>query len=81
MKQLSRYLLLLFLPFLAIAQPSNDTCGNSTTITVPVGSSTLYAADLTTATESIDGSCETPASTNHDAWYTFVMPEDGNSGD
>lgn len=78
MKQLSLCLFLLFFPLLAIAQPINDTCGNSITITVPTGGSTQYAADLTTATETQEGSCLVTGDDNLDLWYDFVMPVTGN---
>ncbi len=56
----------------------NDECVNRTTITVPTASAASYSFDARTATESTDGSCETPSNTHQDVWYEFTMPVNGN---
>lgn len=68
---------LLLIPFFLMGQPPNDLCSGAITVSNLLTAQTI-SVDLTTATESLDASCETASATNLDLWYSFVMPADGN---
>lgn len=69
--------LLLGLPSILLAQPPNDLCSGAITVPNLLSAQTI-SVDLTTATESLDASCETVSTDNLDLWYSFVMPVNGN---
>ena len=77
---MKRTLLLLFLisstPF--FGQAVNDECVNRTVISPGVGGFNEFNIDTSTATESLDASCETVSQNNLDVWYEFTMPVTGN---
>jgi hypothetical protein len=76
-----KFLPLLFLSLvssLAFAQPANDDCVNRTTISVATAGISSYSVDLTTATESVDASCDNASHSNLDVWYEFTMPVNGS---
>ncbi len=56
----------------------NNDCSTPELISIPTVSPTTYFVELRGATESIDGDCENVGDFNHDAWYEFIMPIDGN---
>ncbi|MEM5566741.1 T9SS type A sorting domain-containing protein [Psychroserpens sp. AS72] len=56
----------------------NDECDASETILVETANTNTYTADLRTATESLDASCEDASNNNYDLWFDFVMPVTGN---
>ena len=56
----------------------NDECVNRNTIVVNTGNVTNTTLDFRTATESVDGPCEAAGNTQHDLWYEFTMPVNGN---
>ncbi|MGV6828740.1 MAG: T9SS type A sorting domain-containing protein, partial [Flavobacteriales bacterium] len=62
----------------AFTQAPNDECVNSKPIAVGVVSPINYEVDTRSATESIDASCDNANKVNHDMWYKFEMPLDGN---
>ena len=78
MKKFLPLLLLSFLTSFAFAQPANDECVNRIAISVITATVSSYSIDLTTATESIDASCDNASNVNLDVWYEFTMPVNGN---
>ncbi|MFK7924353.1 MAG: hypothetical protein AB8H47_20515, partial [Bacteroidia bacterium] len=76
MKRLFLLALMSFCVWRLAAQVPNDEC-NSASIIANVASLQTIAIDLTTATESLDGSCDIASNTNLDIWYSFTMPFDG----
>ncbi len=56
----------------------NDECANALNINVPTTIAAQYEASLVSASESVDSTCDTASLTNHDLWYTFTMPINGN---
>ncbi|WP_420378338.1 T9SS type A sorting domain-containing protein [Gilvibacter sp.] len=62
----------------AFETAANDECVNRNNIIVNTGSVTNTTLDFRTATESVDGPCETAGNTQHDLWYEFTMPVNGN---
>ena len=70
-------LLLLMGSLTTWAQAVNDECATRTTIAVTTSENT-YSIDTSTATESLDGSCESVGNNNLDVWYEFTMPVNGN---
>lgn len=58
------------------AQPVNDACTNAIPLTNLISWQSVLI-DLSTATESLDASCENPADLNRDVWYILTMPFDG----
>ena len=72
--------ILLALPGIALAQPSNDECANALPLTVGGlnDCSNALAVDLATATDSPnDPSCDVTA-TNYDVWFSFQAPATGS---
>ncbi len=59
------------------AQAVNDECVDRTAITVAT-TANMYSVDTSTATETLDGSCELVGNNNLDVWYEFTMPVNGN---
>lgn len=57
---------------------ANDECTNSDTIIVETETSNTYQADMRTATESLNASCESESNINYDLWFNFTMPVTGN---
>ena len=78
MKKVFLLLFLVFGGYNLIAQAPNDECVNRETIIVNTSELLEYTIDTSTATESIDTSCENPATDNLDVWYEFTMPVNGN---
>ena len=78
MKKFLPFILLSLVTSLVFAQPVNDDCVNRTTISVTTAAVSSYSIDLTTATESVDASCDNAANDNLDVWYEFTMPVNGN---
>jgi len=78
MKKIVTLLVCAFISALCFGQPANDDCVNRELITVQTGGSLQYDADMATATESIDASCDNATNTNYDVWYEFTMPVNGN---
>lgn len=62
----------------AFEYASNDECDASETILIETANTNTYTADLRTATESLDASCENASDNNYDLWFDFVMPVTGN---
>jgi hypothetical protein len=60
------------------AQPANNDCANAETITVSFLSATNVSYDPSTATQSLQSSCDNAGTTYNDVWYTFTMPNAGN---
>ena len=60
------------------AQAPNDECANRETIIVTTTDELEYTIDTSTATESLDASCELDFQDNLDVWYEFTMPVNGN---
>ncbi|EDM45621.1 CHU large protein; uncharacterized [unidentified eubacterium SCB49] len=56
----------------------NNHCSTALEINIPIENHTTYSSNIRGATESVDGACENANDINHDAWYSFVMPVDGN---
>ncbi|MFT4697626.1 MAG: hypothetical protein ACI9SJ_000755 [Flavobacteriaceae bacterium] len=69
---------LLLLPLIGFSQPANDECVDRELITIGVLDYLECSIDNTTATESMDASCDGVVDNNLDVWYEFVMPVDGN---
>ncbi len=55
----------------------NDECADAIEINSVLNLQTIVF-EPRGASESLDGSCETAASINHDFWYNFTMPCDGS---
>lgn len=58
------------------SQPIHDECTNAIPLTNLIPWQSVLV-DLSTATESLDLSCENPSDLNRDVWYIFTMPFDG----
>ncbi|WP_299768131.1 T9SS type A sorting domain-containing protein [uncultured Dokdonia sp.] len=78
MKQTILFLTLILWGFTINAQAPNDECIDRETITVTTSDFSEYTIDTSTATESIDTSCEFVGTDNLDVWYEFTMPVNGN---
>ncbi|MEL7529672.1 MAG: T9SS type A sorting domain-containing protein [Bacteroidota bacterium] len=76
MKRLPLFVLLCAAFCQLSAQAPNDACNNAAVIS-NVQTLQMLTIDFTTATESLDASCETASHDNLDLWYSFVMPFDG----
>ncbi|WP_435578549.1 T9SS type A sorting domain-containing protein [Gilvibacter sp.] len=71
--------LLLVLPASSLfGQAVNDECADRITISPGVGDFNEFTVDTSTATESLDASCDTGTQNNLDVWYEFTMPVSGN---
>ncbi|MEZ4875228.1 MAG: hypothetical protein R2793_07235 [Flavobacteriaceae bacterium] len=70
--------LVLLCSFSAWSQAVNDDCAARITLTVATGGANSYSFDSSTATESLDASCEAAGNNNLDVWYEFTMPVNGN---
>ena len=68
----------ILLPLIGFSQAANDECVDLISVVVPVGSTVVVNYDTREATESTDSSCNNASQSNHDLWYDFVMPVDGN---
>ncbi|GGG03926.1 hypothetical protein GCM10011344_00320 [Dokdonia pacifica] len=78
MKQTVLFIALILWGFTINAQAPNDECTDRETITVTTSDFSEYTIDTSTATESIDASCNTASNDNLDVWYEFTMPVNGN---
>ena len=78
MKHIVLFLALILGGFTINAQAPNDECVDRETITVNTTDALEYAIDTSTATETLDASCEFAGSNNLDVWYEFTMPVNGN---
>ena len=78
MKQTVLFIALILWGFTINAQAPNDECIDRETITVTTGDFLEYTIDTSTATESIDASCDFATFDNLDVWYEFTMPVNGN---
>lgn len=72
------FLLLVLPTSILFGQAVNDECANRLTISPGVGAFNEFSVDTSTATESLDASCETASQVNLDVWYEFTMPVNGN---
>lgn len=72
------FLLLVLPASILFGQAVNDECANRLTISPGVGTFNEFSVDTSTATESLDASCETASQVNLDVWYEFTMPVSGN---
>ncbi|WP_299207879.1 T9SS type A sorting domain-containing protein [uncultured Dokdonia sp.] len=78
MKYTLLFLALIFGGSTINAQAPNDECADRETITVNTTEALQYTIDTSTATESINASCENVNTDNLDVWYEFTMPVNGN---
>jgi hypothetical protein len=78
MKHTLLFLALILGGFTINAQAPNDECIDRETITVNTTDALEYAIDTSTATETLDTSCEFAGNENLDVWYEFTMPVNGN---
>ncbi|PHS60371.1 MAG: hypothetical protein COB12_13320, partial [Flavobacterium sp.] len=78
MKTVYLFISALLISSISLAQAVNDECVDRITITVTTGGANTYSIDSSTATESIDASCDNAGANNLDVWYEFIMPVNGN---
>ncbi|MCB0456319.1 MAG: T9SS type A sorting domain-containing protein [Flavobacteriaceae bacterium] len=78
MKQTTLTFLLVLSSIIGWSQAINDECADRIAIAVTTGGINTYNIDTSTATESMNASCESSGNDNLDVWYEFTMPVDGN---
>jgi len=79
MKKLALFITFTLIYIISYAQPANDTCINSTNITISTASSSTVTFDISNADSNLEVGCASSAADNFvDVWYDFVMPVNGN---